>query len=357
MNHFAKITESLETQGLDAMLLTCEANRFYASGFHSSGTDGIALVTRRHNYYFTDNRYTEAAARSVQNAEIREANRQHPYSALINAVIDAEGLKRIGYEDEYVTVADWRRYTEKLHGELVPASALLRQLRAVKDAEERDCLIQAQRIAERALTETLNDIRPGVPEREIAALLLYRMLHYGAEDKSFDPIVVSGPNTSMPHGVPGDRVLQKGDFVTMDFGCKYRGYCSDMTRTVALGTATEQMREVYEVVLQAQLAGIAATRAGLCGQQIDAAARRVITEAGFGEYFGHGYGHSLGLEIHEAPYCNQKGTTPFPARAVCSSEPGIYLPGNFGVRIEDVVVFTDDGCTVLTNSPKELLIL
>ena len=128
-------------------------------------------MTRRHNYYFTDSRYTEAAARSVQNAEIREANRQHPYSALINAVIDAEGLKRIGYEDEYVTVADWRRYTEKLHGELVPASALLRQLRAVKDAEERDCLIQAQRIAERALTETLNDIRPGVPEREIAALL------------------------------------------------------------------------------------------------------------------------------------------------------------------------------------------
>ena len=163
MNHFAKIAESLETQGLDAMLLTCEANRFYASGFHSSGTDGIALVTRRHNYYFTDNRYTEAAARSVQNAEIREVNRQHPYSALINAVIDAEGLKRIGYEDEYITVADWRRYTEKLHGELVPASALLWQLRAVKDAEERDCLIQAQRIAERALTETLNDIRPGVP--------------------------------------------------------------------------------------------------------------------------------------------------------------------------------------------------
>lgn len=262
MNHFAKITESLETQGLDAMLLTCEANRFYASGFHSSGTDGIALVTRRHNYYFTDSRYTEAAARSVQNAEIREANRQHPYSALINAVIDAEGLKRIGYEDEYVTVADWRRYTEKLHGELVPASALLWQLRAVKDAEERDCLIQAQRIAERALTETLNDIRPGVPEREIAALLLYRMLHYGAEDKSFDPIVVSGPNGSLPHGVPGDKPIQAGEFVTMDFGCKYGGYCSDMTRTVAVGHVTEEMDTVYHTVLQAQLAGIAAARAG-----------------------------------------------------------------------------------------------
>ena len=357
MNHFAEITESLETQGLDAMLLTCEANRFYASGFHSSGTDGIALVTRRHNYYFTDSRYTEAAARSVQNAEIREANRQHPYSALINAVIDAEGLKRIGYEDEYVTVADWRRYTEKLHGELVPASALLWQLRAVKDAEERDCLIQAQRIAERALTETLNDIRPGVPEREIAALLLYRMLHYGAEDKSFDPIVVSGPNGSLPHGVPGDKPIQAGEFVTMDFGCKCGGYCSDMTRTVAVGHVTEEMDTVYHTVLQAQLAGIAVTKAGVPGKSIDAAARKVIEDAGYGEYFGHGYGHSLGIEIHESPNATTREETLLPVGAVVSAEPGIYLPGKFGVRIEDVTVLTADGCMVLTKSPKELIIL
>ena len=299
MNHFAEITESLETQGLDAMLLTCEANRFYASGFHSSGTDGIALVTRRHNYYFTDNRYTEAAARSVQNAEIREANRQHPYSALINAVIDAEGLKRIGYEDEYVTVADWRRYTEKLHGELVPASALLWQLRAVKDAEERNRLIQAQRIAERALTETLNDIRPGVPEREIAALLLYRMLHYGAEDKSFDPIVVSGPNGR--------------EFVTMAFGCKYGGYCSDMTRTVAVGHVTEEMDTVYHTVLQAQLAGSAAARAGVSGAAVDGAARAVIENAGYGAFFGHSFGHGVGVEIHESPNASPANAQPLPA--------------------------------------------
>ena len=357
MNHFAKITESLETQGLDAMLLTCEANRFYASGFHSSGTDGIALVTRRHNYYFTDSRYTEAAARSVQNAEIREANRQHPYSALINAVIDAEGLKRIGYEDEYVTVADWRRYTEKLHGELVPASALLWQLRAVKDAEERNCLIQAQRIAERALTETLNDIRPGVPEREIAALLLYRMLHYGAEDKSFDPIVVSGSNGSLPHGVPGEREIGRGEFVTMDFGCKFRGYCSDMTRTVAVGSVTEEMRTVYETVLAAQQAGIAAARAGVTGAAVDGAARKVIADAGYGAYFGHSFGHSLGVEIHENPNASPGNDAPLPAGAVISAEPGIYLPGRMGVRIEDVILLTEDGCRDITLAPKDLLIL
>ena len=311
MNHFAKITESLETQGLDAMLLTCEANRFYASGFHSSGTDGIALVTRRHNYYFTDNRYTEAAARSVQNAEIREANRQHPYSALINAVIDAEGLKRIGYEDEYITVADWRRYTEKLHGELVPASALLRQLRAVKDAEERDCLIQAQRIAERALTETLNDIRPGVPEREIAALLLYRMLHFGAEDKSFDPIVVSGPNGSLPHGVPGDKPIQAGEFVTMDFGCKYGGYCSDMTRTVAVGHVTEEMDTVYHTVLQAQLAGIAAARAGVSGAAVDGAARTVIETPATAHFSATASATASAWRFTKAP------TPPPPTRSPC----------------------------------------
>ena len=357
MNHFAKITESLETQGLDAMLLTCEANRFYASGFHSSGTDGIALVTRRHNYYFTDSRYTEAAARSVQNAEIREANRQHPYSALINAVIDAEGLKRIGYEDEYVTVADWRRYTEKLHGELVPASALLWQLRAVKDAEERNCLIQAQRIAERALTETLNDIRPGVPEREIAALLLYRMLHYGAEDKSFDPIVVSGPNGSLPHGVPGDKPIQAGEFVTMDFGCKYGGYCSDMTRTVAVGHVTEEMDTVYHTVLQAQLAGIAAARAGVSGAAVDGAARTVIENAGYGAFFGHSFGHGVGVEIHESPNDSPANAQPLPAGAVISAEPGIYLPGKLGVRIEDVVILSETGCEDITLAPKELMIL
>ena len=357
MNHFAKITESLETQGLDAMLLTCEANRFYASGFHSSGTDGIALVTRRHNYYFTDSRYTEAAARSVQNAEIREANRQHPYSALINAVIDAEGLKRIGYEDEYITVADWRRYTEKLHGELVPASALLWQLRAVKDAEERDCLIQAQRIAERALTETLNDIRPGVPEREIAALLLYRMLHYGAENMSFDPIVVSGANSSKPHGVPTEKTIEAGDFVTMDFGCIYDGYCSDMTRTVAVGHVTDEMQTVYDTVLNAQLAGIACCKAGVSGRDVDAAGRRVIEAAGYGDAFGHGFGHGVGLEIHEAPTASPRGTEPLPAGSIVTAEPGIYLPGKFGVRIEDMLYVIEDGCIDLTDAPKSLVIL
>ena len=357
MNHFRQIAAALDAHGLDAMLLTCEANRFYASGFHSTGTDGVALVTRNHNYYFTDSRYTEAAGRHVQDAEIREANREHPYSALINEVIEKEHIARMGYEDEYITAADYRRYAEKLHCELVPATQLLWTLRAVKDPEERGHMIQAQRITEKALSEVLNEIRPGVSEKEIAARILYLMLHYGAEDKSFDPIVVSGPNGSLPHGVPSEKLIQEGEFVTMDIGCKVGGYCSDMTRTVAVGHVTDEMRHVYETVLQAQLAGIAAARGGVTGAAVDGAARKVIADAGYGSYFGHSFGHSVGVEIHENPNATPSNDRPLPVGTVISAEPGIYLPGKLGVRIEDVIILTETGCEDITLAPKNLIIL
>ena len=357
MNHFKKIASVLETHSLDAVLLTCEANRFYASGFHSFGTDGVAVVTRNRNYYFTDSRYTEAAARHVRDAEIRQTDREHPYSALINEVIEKEHITRMGYEDEYMTAADFRRFSEKLHCELVPATELLWTLRAVKDQAELDCMIQAQRIAEKALADILGEIRPGVTEKEIAALLLYKMLHYGAEDKSFDPIVVSGPNGSLPHGVPSEKPIQAGEFVTMDFGCKFGGYCSDMTRTVAVGHVTEEMETVYNTVLKAQLAGIAAAKADVTGAAVDGAARQVIADAGYGPYFGHSFGHSVGVEIHENPNATPSNSKPLPAGVVISAEPGIYLPGKLGVRIEDVIVITEQGCQNITLASKELLIL
>ena len=357
MNHFKKIAGVLEAHGLDAVLLTCEANRFYASGFHSSGTDGVAIVTRNHNYYFTDSRYTEAAARHVRDAEIRQTDREHPYSTLINEVIEKEHITRMGYEDEYMTAADFRRFSEKLHCELVPATELLWTLRAVKDQAELECMIQAQRIAEKALADILGEIRPGVTEKEIAALLLYKMLHYGAEDKSFDPIVVSGPNGSLPHGVPSEKPIQAGEFVTMDFGCIYHGYCSDMTRTVAVGSVTDEMRQVYDTVLQAQLAGIAAARAGATGKAVDGAARDIIRQAGYGPCFGHSFGHSVGVEIHESPNATPANNNPLPLGAAVSAEPGIYLPGRFGVRIEDVVVLQEGGCQDITLAKKDLLIL
>ncbi len=357
MNHFAKIAEKLSAYELDGMLLTCEANRFYASGFHSTGTDGVALVTREGNFYFTDSRYIEAAHNKVQDAEIAMTDAAHPYVDLINAAMEKTHVQRLGFEDAYMTVADYRHYSEKLHCQLVPASDLLASLRRVKDAEEIESMIAAQRIAEKALSDIFHEIKPGVTEKEIAARLQYLMLAGGAENMSFDPIVASGPNGSMPHAVPTDRKIQDGDFVTMDFGCIYQGYCSDMTRTVAVGRVTEEMEKVYNVVLQAQLAGIAAAKAGATGHDVDAAARKVIEDAGYGPYFGHSFGHSVGVEIHESPNATPANNKPLPLGAAVSAEPGIYLPGRFGVRIEDVVVLQEGGCQDITLAKKDLLIL
>ena len=269
----------------------------------------------------------------------------------------SQHLRRLGFEDAYMTVQDHERYRKALSCDLVPATDILWQLRAVKDAEELDAMVAAQRIAEKALDQILGEIRPGVTEKEIAARLQYLMLHFGAENMSFDPIVVSGPNGSLPHGVPGERVIQNGEFVTMDFGCIYHGYCSDMTRTVAVGFATEEMQTVYRTVLAAQEAGIRAARAGVTGRGVDGAARAVITAAGYGDYFGHSFGHGVGVEIHEAPNASPMNEKPLPAGAVISAEPGIYLPGKLGVRIEDVLLLTEDGCRDITKAPKELIIL
>ena len=345
MNHFAKIAEKLSAYELDGMLLTCEANRFYASGFHSTGTDGVALVTREGNFYFTDSRYIEAAHNKVQDAEIAMTDAAHPYVDLINAAMEKTHVQKLGFEDAYMTVADYRHYSEKLHCQLVPATELLISLR----------MIAAQRIAEAALDQIVKEIKPGVTEKEIAARLQYLMLAGGAENMSFDPIVASGPNGSMPHAVPTDRKIQDGDFVTMDFGCIYQGYCSDMTRTVAVGRVTEEMEKVYNVVLQAQLAGIAAAKAGATGHDVDAAARKVIEDAGYGPYFGHSFGHSVGVEIHESPNATPANNKPLPLGAAVSAEPGIYLPGRFGVRIEDVVVLQEGGCQDITLAKKDLL--
>lgn len=357
MNHFRKIAEQLETQQLDAMLLTGEANRFYASGFHSAGTDGVAVVTRKKSYYFTDSRYTEAAERAVQGAQLREIGGGRGYTALIQEVITEHRIRRMGFEDAYMTVQEYERFRKVLSCELVPATNLLTQLRKVKDDEELDAIIGAQRIAEKALEKILEEIRPGVTEKEIAARLQYLMLHYGASDMSFDPIVVSGPNGSLPHGVPSEKTIQQGEFVTMDFGCIYGGYCSDMTRTVAVGYATEEMQEIYRTVLKAQLAGIRAACAGVSGQVVDGAARQVIEAAGYGRYFGHSFGHGVGVEIHESPNASPRSNEPLPVGAVISAEPGIYIPGKMGVRIEDMIVLTEDGCKNLTKAPKDLVIV
>ena len=355
MNHFDAIAAALPQYGLDGMLLTSAANRFYATGFPGDEESGIVLVTTKGNFFFTDSRYIEAAEAQIENAAIGLVNGQKRYIAWINEALELTGAQMIGIEEEHMTVADFRTYEEKLNCQLKGADALMLQLRQCKDEEEIAHMTAAQRIAEEAFRQLLPEIRPGVTERQLAARLQYLAISAGAERMSFSTIVASGPNGSMPHAVPSDRAVQEGDFITFDFGCVSGGYCSDMTRTVAVGQVSEEMEKVYQIVKDAQQAGLDAARAGKTGREVDAAARDIIEKAGYGEYFGHSLGHSLGLEVHEAPNATPANDKPLPLHAVISVEPGIYLPGRFGVRIEDVVVLEEDGCRNLMELSKDLL--
>ena len=346
---------SVLTDEIQGLFLTSRYSRMYAAEFDIA--EGYAIVSKNGARYYTDSRYIESAQRDIHGFEVIEFNAANPLSDLLNQAIKDFSITTMGFEDAYLTVAELRSFENRLDVALVPFQDKINGFRGQKEAWELDRMKKAQEITDRAFTEVCPRIRAGMTEKELAAELIYCLYKNGAEGLSFDPIVVAGPNTSMPHGVPGDRPIEEGDFITMDFGVIYGGYCSDMTRTVALGHATEEMRTVYNTVLKAQLAGIAATKSGVTGAAVDRAARDVITEAGYGEFFGHGYGHSLGLEIHEAPNCNARNTQPLPVGAVCSAEPGIYLPGKFGVRIEDVVIVTEDGCEDITHSPKDLIIL
>ena len=339
----------------DGLLLTSRYSRYYGAEYDIA--EGVALVTKAGCCYYTDSRYIESAENGIKGLTVKMVDRENPYTKLLNEDIAAFGVKTLGYEENYLTVAELREYEEKLNAKLIPMHKPISSFRAVKENWELELMKQAQAITDKAFSEMLGRIKTGMTEKELQAELIYCLYKNGGEGLSFDPIVVSGPNTSLPHGVAGDRVIQEGDFVTMDFGVIYKGYCSDMTRTVAVGYATEEMKKVYDTVLQAQLAGIAATKAGVTGREVDAAARQVITDAGYGKYFGHGYGHSLGLEVHEAPNCNPGGETVMAENMVSSAEPGIYLPGKFGVRIEDTIVFKADGHENLTKSPKNLIIV
>ena len=353
MNHLKQIAAKLDEYKLDAMLITSDPGEYYAIGFHG---EGVVSVTKADTPSFTDSSYIEAAGNLVTGAAITMTDRNKNFMVLAEQAVRELGIQQMGFEDGYVTVASYNQYS-KLPCELVPAQSLVNNLRAAKDEEEIALMKRAQEITDQAFDAILKFIQPGMTEQEIAARLQYEMLCRGAEKMSFDPIVVSGPNGSLPHGIPSEKKVQKGEFITMDFGCKFGGYCSDMTRTIALGEPTEEMRKVYDTVLKAQLAGIAKAKAGVPGKEIHNTAAKVIEDAGYGAYFGHGFGHSVGIEIHESPNANGRDETPMPAGAAVSAEPGIYLPGKFGVRIEDVLIYTEEGNVNLTKSPKELIIL
>ena len=353
MNNLQKFMLAARDNG--PILVTSEVNRLYATGF--SATDGMLLVTADQAFFMTDSRYTEAAENAIDGAEVlRVDNSLQPYHAVINELTKRLGIASLGFEGDRMTYKEFTDLSEKLTCPLRSLGSLVSELRAQKSEEELSCLIRAQRLAEKSFREVLPLASTGLTEKQLAAKLMCAFYENGADDKSFDPIVVSAERTSMPHGVPTDAVIGNG-FLTMDFGVKLGGWCSDTTRTVCIGQPTDEMINVYDTVLRAQLRGIETARAGVTGKEVDGAARKVIADAGYGEYFGHSFGHSLGLEIHEAPNASPTNGEPLPEGAVISAEPGIYIPGRFGVRIEDVLYLTAEGNKNITELPKELIIL
>ena len=340
---------------VDGLLLTSRYSRHYGAEFDIA--EGVAIVTKKGCRYFTDSRYIESAENGIKGFEVLEINRENSYIKRLNDAIADFGVTVLGFEEQYLTVAEHAMYENNLNAKLEKFGKKINSFRGVKEDWELDIMRKAQEITDKAFAEVITRIKAGMTELELQAELIYCLYKNGATGLAFDPIVVSGPNTSLPHGVACERVIREGDFITMDFGALYNGYCADMTRTVALGYATDEMKKVYNTVLEAQLAGLAVTKAGVPGKDIDAAARQVITDAGYGQYFGHGYGHSLGLEIHEGPNPNAGNSDGMPVGAVASAEPGIYLPGKFGVRIEDVTIYLEDGCEIITKSPKNLIII
>ena len=353
MNRKDKLLAVLDPQA-DAMLVTHKKNQYYLSGFDFD--DGYVLVTREASYLITDFRYIEAAKEET-NPEFTVVMMDNDPKALFAELLYKHHVKTVAFEESHVSVAELAGLENLLEGaRLIPSDGVIERLRICKDQDEIDRMITAQRIAEAAFEHILGYITPDRTELDVALELEFFMRSHGAKATSFDTIAVSGSASSRPHGVPRPVKLEQG-FLTMNFGALYKGYCSDMTRTVAVGTCTDEMRKVYNTVLEAQLAALDAYAVGKTGEELDAVARKIIYNAGYEGCFGHGLGHGVGMDIHEAPRVKENHTTPMAVGHVVTCEPGIYLEGKFGVRIEDMVVFTENGAVNLTKATKELIVL
>ncbi|MBC1456403.1 M24 family metallopeptidase [Listeria newyorkensis] len=353
MTKLAKIQAALEDRNMEAVLVTSDYNRRYAADF--TGTTGMALITPKQAFFITDFRYTEQAAKQAVGYEIRQ--NKGPIYETVQAIIAELGIKTLYFEEAYVTVAEHKLMQSFFSAKLEPFSDLFEDMRKVKTASELSAIKTACEIADAAFTHILTFIKPGLTELEVSNELEFFMRRNGASGSSFDTIVASGLRSALPHGVASDKIIEVGDFVTMDYGCYYNGYCSDMTRTIAIGEPSAKLKEIYAVTLEAQLKVIDALKPGMTGIQADAIARDHIASKGYGEAFGHSLGHGIGLEIHEGPNLSMKSPNVLVPGNVVTDEPGIYLPGIGGVRIEDDILITETGNEVLTHSSKELIIL
>lgn len=357
-NRIIKIQEYMKINELDGFLIGSEANRKYMSGF--TGSNAMLLITAQKKYIVTDFRYLEQV--SYQCPDFTCVDQKG--KGLIGTVLEIarkEGLKTLAFEGEHTTYATYEMLSKAEEFTFVSTVGVIEEIRKIKTSEEIEKLEKAEAIGDIAFKEIVPYIekhwKQGLTEREIALEIECIMRRNGASGTSFDTIVATGAKSSLPHAVPGDEKLKEGDFVVMDFGCMYEGYCSDMTRTVVIGKADEQHKAIYETVLKAQLLALEGIKPGMEGRAVDALARDYIASKGYGDYFGHGLGHSVGIEIHESPRFSTGEGEQIKPGMIMTVEPGIYLPGVGGVRIEDMVVITDKGIKNLTHSPKDLIII
>lgn len=353
MQKLEKLRNQFSKQGIDGILITSPYNRRYMTNF--TGTAGVVLISETQALFITDFRYVEQASKQAQGFEIIQ------HKGIIHEEIAQQlvalGIKKLGFEQDYVNYSDYTLYEKAFSVDLVPVSRLIENLRLIKTESEIKILKEAADIADAAFKHILDYIKPGVTELEVSNELEFFMRKAGATSSSFDTIVASGTRSALPHGVASDKVIEKGDFVTLDYGALHKGYVSDITRTVAVGEPSDKLKEIYDVVLESQLLAVEKIKPGMTGIEADAIARNYISEKGYGEYFGHSLGHGIGLEVHEGPALSVRSDIVLQPGMVVTVEPGIYLPGVGGVRIEDDTLITEDSNEKLTHSTKDLIIL
>lgn len=353
MNVVEKVAQSL-TDRTHAALVTSQISRRYVTGFKSS--DGIVIVTKDQTYYIVDARYFEKASESVKNCKVVLLSNIREQ---INRIFAKHSIKTVFVESHEMTVSELSEYKARFSQVEFDSSdflsSMLEKMRIVKTAEEISFVESAQRVAERAFAKLISKMRSGMTEKQVAAILNYYMMDYGADEISFDTIAASGKNSACPHAVPTDKKIEDGEFLTLDFGAVINGYHSDMTRTVCFGKPTENMKEVYDAVWGANADALKAVRAGISGKLVDNVARSTLDAWGYEQYFTHGLGHGVGLEIHEAPSLSAHSDITLREGMIVTVEPGVYIPHKYGVRIEDMVLVTSDGCRNLTKTQKTLL--
>lgn len=353
MEKLARLRAAMEKVNVDGFLITSTYNRRFMTGF--TGSAGVVLISLKEAKFITDFRYVEQAGKQAIGFEIV----QHKGTLIeeVGKQVKEMKIAKLGFEQEHLTFASYKAYERAISGQLVPISGIIENLRLIKTQAEIKILKEAAGIADRAFTHILDFIRPGITELDVSNELEFFMRKEGATSSSFDTIVASGKRSALPHGVATEKVIEKGDFVTLDYGAYYHGYVSDITRTVAVGKPSEELVKIYDIVLEAQLRGLAGVKPGMSGKEADALTRNLISEKGYGEYFGHSTGHGIGLEVHEGPALSVKSDLILQPGMAVTVEPGIYLPGVGGVRIEDDTIITEDGNEALTHSAKELIIL